>query len=200
MNFQPNGQENYLKEYRPRKIEEGARFQDFIMERMHRLGMVLQFYTSKEGQQRGETLLGLEVKHDQKIKKWGNLCIEVAEKAYPRDGDYAPSGIFRSDNSWLYGIGDYQVFYIFAKSSLRNCFALRDKLGLEEYVIATSKGFKLPVEKRNGCGVCAEQLKARKVIFDFQGNISTVEAGGTQAPLDLSSIETPQEFQLRLGI
>ena len=49
----------------------------------------------------------------------GNIYIETAEKAIPREGPYVQSGIYRDDESWLYGIGDYSKFYIFGKKCLK---------------------------------------------------------------------------------
>lgn len=184
---------NHYEEYRATKLRTGAEFQDFIMERLHLIGTVLQPLCSRTGQLKGENLFGLEIKHDEKMHLTGNVCIEVAEKARPRDGDYAPSGIFRSDNTWLYGIGDHSVFFIFPKSTLRNLYAKRTVHGLREYNIPTSKGFLIPFS-------LADRIYARKLIFDFQGGIQEVLCGGEKTTLDLQTIEKPKEFQLALHI
>lgn len=175
------------------KLEAGLKYQDFIMERMHLIGTILQPYSSREGQKNGENMFGLEIKHDRKMQKTGNICIEVQEKACERDGPYVPSGIFRSDNTWLYGIGDYSLFWIFAKSTLRNLHARVRELGLREYQKPTSMGFLLPVTF-----VEIKNLYARKVLFDFDGKIKEVQVGGDKAPLNLAAIPVPQDFQMRL--
>lgn len=176
------------------KLEAGLDYQDFIMERMHLIGTILQPYASKEGQRRGENMFGLEIKHDRKMQKTGNICIEVQEKACVRDGPYVPSGIFRSDNTWLYGIGDYSLFWIFAKSTLRNLHAKVPELGLRTYKKETSVGFLLPCTFAE-----IKNLYARKVLFDFDGKIKEVQVGGEKTPLDLASIPVPQDFQMRMN-
>ena len=65
-------------DYRNRKVASGLRFQDFIMERMHVIGTVLQPLCSREGQLKGENLLGMEIKNDEKMLTRGGLWIEVA--------------------------------------------------------------------------------------------------------------------------
>lgn len=184
---------SYDENYRKPMIELGLQYQDFIMERMHLIGIVLQPFCSKAAQRKGENLFGLEIKRDGKFRKTENLYIEVAEKARPRAGDYVPSGIFRSDNTWLYGIGDELTFFVFAKSTLRNAFAARIKLGYAEKSTPTSKGFVIPVAEAN-------RFLARKITFSLDGGIASVECGGEKSPIDLTSIPLPEEFQLRLSI
>lgn len=195
----------HYEQYRKEMLGISAEFQDFIMERMHVIGTILQPYTSVRGQLKGENLLGLEIKNDRRYAETGNLCIEVAEKARPRDGDYVKSGIFRSDNTWLYGIGNQQTFFIFAKSTLRNTHASLRKNGIAgrnglfrwngffEYANETSKGFCIPP-------AMAGTLYARKISFNFDGSVKQVEVGGQQSEVDLVSIATPPEFQMHLKI
>lgn len=173
------------------KLTAGLEYQDFIMERLHLIGTILQPYSSKAGQRRGENMYGMEIKFDRKFKTTGNLCIEVCEKAKDRPGDYVPSGICRSDNTWLYGIGDYQIFWIFAKSTLRTANARRSALMLRGYETPTSKGFLIPT-------AFAEKCYARKVSFNFDGGIKSVEVGGEVTPIDVTAIPKPTDFQLRL--
>jgi len=108
-------------DYRDNKIESGLLYQDFIVDLMLQ---VLRFpvttYSSRLYQTTvGEGPCGVEIKHDEKYATTKRLWIEVAEKARPRDGDYAPSGICRDDNSWLYIIGNYDVVFVFSKVLLR---------------------------------------------------------------------------------
>ena len=178
-------------DYRNSKLASGAAFQDFIMERMHSIGVILQPYCSRQGQLKGENLLGMEIKNDEKMTSTGNIYIEVAEKAVPREGDYAESGIFRSDNTWLYGIGDRGTFYIFAKSSLRSAWAKRGVMGLAEVTTPTSKGFLIP--RLTGDKICA-----RCIFFDAFGKIKEVRCGGEITEIDLSCIELKHDPQMRL--
>jgi hypothetical protein len=189
-NLGQRGMSEYAQ-YRNAKMASGAKFQDFIMERMHSIGVILQPYCSQQGQLKGENLLGMEIKNDEKMATSGNLYIEVAEKAQPRPGDYAESGIFRSDNTWLYGIGDRGVFYVFAKSTLRNAWAKREAMNFREVATPTSKGFLIP--RTN-----AERMCARCILFDAFGNIREVRCGGEASIIDLSSLELKHDAQMSL--
>lgn len=131
--------------YRQNKIESGLLYQDFIVDLLFQtLGLPVVQYASRLYQaQVGESRTGVEIKHDEKYQKTGNLWIEVAEKAKPRPGDYAASGIDRDDNTWLYVIGDYDTVFGFPKKWL---MGLRDsgRYELRENGTKTSIGFLLP--------------------------------------------------------
>ena len=132
------------KTYYGEKLESALAFQDFVLSTLHADGLtVVQFSSKKYQVEHGETSGGIEIKHDEMYKKTGNLYIEIAEKSHPNNSNYVLSGIYRADNSWLYAIGDYETFFIFAKSILK----LLHKSKTHEYEskeIATSKGFLLP--------------------------------------------------------
>lgn len=132
------------KTYYKEKLEGALEFQDFVLSTLHANGLsVVQFSSKKYQIEHGETSGGIEIKHDEMYKKTGNLYIEIAEKAHPSNKNYAYSGIYRNDNSWLYAIGDYETFFIFAKSTLK----LLHRSKTHEYQrkeIPTSKGFLLP--------------------------------------------------------
>lgn len=170
-----NCQTDYATNYRAKMLKDGAEYHDFIMRALHHQGIILNALTSAKGQLIGENMFGMEIKHDRRVRgedgnqATGNLYIEVAEKAVPRSGDYAPAGIFRSDNSWLYGIGDYSVFYIFAIQTLRRAYA--SKQFIEPPPKDTSKGFLVPEKE-------ARKFAARIIQFSEQGGIERVEIGG----------------------
>src|SRR5881392_1121417 len=90
--------------YRAAQMEDGCAYQDFACDLLLRsAGLVISINSSARYQMRvGESRQGFEIKHDKKFARTGNLWIEVAEKARPRPGDYAPSGIWRNDNTWQY--------------------------------------------------------------------------------------------------
>lgn len=131
--------------YRCQKLQSGQRYQDFVVDLLfERRGLAVVQYTSAEYQMKsGESRTGVEIKHDEKYHASGNLWIEVAEKARPRYGDYAPSGIYRADNSWLYVIGDYRTVFAFAKAHLCG-LAMSGRYKVIENRTATSRGFLLP--------------------------------------------------------
>lgn len=136
---------NY-EDYRQTKIKSGLLFQDFVVDLCWQtIGLAIVQYVSEQYQNKvGESRTGVEIKHDEKVSKTGNLWIEVAEKARPRNGNYAPSGIYRDDNTWLYIIGDYSTVYIFGKRILRAICDSR-KFPVIENNTKTSRGFLLPI-------------------------------------------------------
>lgn len=149
---------NYEK-YRNDCTEAGIEYQDFICEQLHKHGIVLQNMQSKKYQYKRENLLGLEIKLDRRLSETGRIYIETHEKAKPRPGKYALSGINR-DDCWLYGIGNYEIFFIFGKKVLRR---LKDKkppwLYWPHKDKETSRGFCIPLEK-------AEQIAEKVIKFN----------------------------------
>ncbi len=135
--------------YRKAQIEDGLRFQDFVVDIAWQAGVVIAQYASKTYQRNvGESRNGIEIKYDKKRKKTGNLCIETAEKAEPRPGPYFPSGIMRNDH-WIYAIGDYDIVYFFPTKFLRALCELKNGSGQFAYRryengTKTSEGFLLP--------------------------------------------------------
>lgn len=147
-------------EYRRQKTKEGIEYQDFVCEQLHKRGIVLQNMTSQKYQYKRENLLGIEIKYDGKIYEYcdtGRIYIETHEKARPRNGEYAIAGINR-DDCWLYGIGDYSVFFIFDKKVLKRIQKHNPNWLYWPKPTDTSKGFCLPVEK-------ARELAARVIEF-----------------------------------
>jgi hypothetical protein len=123
-------------------LAKGQDFQDFIAARLIVEGIVLVNLQGKHGQRtRGENLLGLEIKFDDKYATTRQLWIEVMEKLDPSHRDWIPAGIDRHDNSWLYGIGNYAEFFIFSKKTLH---AESRRWLIRENTRGTSRGFLLP--------------------------------------------------------
>ena len=103
----------YHNGYYVKKLEEGLEFQDVATTALYQRGIVVVAYSSRRWQdERGENMLGAEIKRDGKFRQTGNLYIETAEKSHPDNPVYVPSGIMRSDNSWLYVIGDEKTLYV----------------------------------------------------------------------------------------
>jgi hypothetical protein len=152
--------------YRQAKIESGCCFQDFISDLILReTGIPLANYSSRLYQLTvGESRQGFEIKHDEKYATSGNLYIEIAEKARPRAGDYVPSGIFRSDNTWQYIIGDYDEVFIFQQSFLR-VLATSGRYPIIENRTKTSKGFLLPAaDARKVAGLVLAPKADRRIV------------------------------------
>jgi len=134
-----------MTEYYKEMMQKGFEFQDFIADKLiESLGISLTSYSSKKHQEKkGENRQGLEIKFDDKYKTTGNIYIETAEKSNENNPNFVSSGIYRSDNTWLYLIGNYKEVFIFSKKHL----VLIHKTGAYRNVeTKTSKGFLLPEE------------------------------------------------------
>ena len=169
---QPNIRERYMR-YMGDKLIEGADYEQFIKHKIKRLGIYIEPYREKIRQYLlGENSNGIEIKYDAKMKKTNNIYIETYEKN-PWLKDWTPSGINRQDNSWLYVIGDYDVFYIFSKKTLKYFLSKIDDIVVDNTLIKhqqyrekefkTSKGYLLPVEDA--------QYLAEKIIINKYDNI-----------------------------
>lgn len=156
---------NDYNEYRKNKIESGLLYQDFIVDLfLQVLRFPITVYSSRLYQQTvGEGPVGVEIKHDERYGRSGNLWIEIAEKARPREGDYVPSGVFRADNSWLYIIGNYDVVFVFSKLLLQG-LARSERYSIIENNTHTSRGFLLPDAAARRCAVVVLAPRAEQKI------------------------------------
>jgi len=133
----------YDNGYYQKKLAEAQEYQDFIMHQLYMRGIVVLCFSSKKYQYAiGENIMGAEIKFQKRYKDYGSFAIEMEEKSNPANPNFVPSGIYRSDNSWLFIAGDYDTFYIFSTKYLR-MLSSRYK----PYEKPTSKGFVLPVEE-----------------------------------------------------
>ncbi len=124
----------------------------------------------------GEGPAGVAIKHDEMYEQTGNLWIEVAEKARPRAGDYAPSGVFRDDNSWLYIIGNYDIVFVFAKVALQG-LARSQRFRILENKTRTSQGFLLSDD-------VARRLAVRVLLSKAENKIA-IAVGDLRARFEL---------------
>jgi len=130
-------------------FEIGNEFQDFVCIELAKESIILQNINSKKFQyETGENLQGFEIKYDarctgdRKTIATNQLSIEIAEKTNGFNMNYVESGIYRSDNSWLYIQGNYMMFWIFAKKVLQ----LLHKSGrYTEHTLPTIKKFYLSI-------------------------------------------------------
>jgi len=119
-------------------------------------GLELGQYLTPEGQYyEGENELGIEIKNDMLIKKYGNIYIEYAEKSKATNYIYVHSGILKDDKSTYFLIGDKDKFWVFRKNRLVEIYheeeALRkqkktSERGIQFKVKSTSLGFVYPVK------------------------------------------------------
>lgn len=134
-----------VDEYYTNKLEQGLTYQDFVVDQLYNIGIVVVPYMSTEYQKRkGESRNGIEIKFDDLIKTKGNVYIETQEKSKATNKAYFPSGIYRNDNTWLYVIGNYELILIFGKKTLQILFESGRYTEIE-IQRGTSKGFLLPI-------------------------------------------------------
>ena len=127
--------------YYNEQLIEGQEFQDFVsFQLLKHCGIVLTNIQSRKYQKDlGENIQGIEIKHDKKYAETHNLWIELYERTNTLK-EYVESGINRSDNTWLYLIGNYDRLYIFSKKRLKELSKLYE---IKENDMRTSKGFLL---------------------------------------------------------
>ena len=140
--------------YYKEKLKQGLEYQDFVMMNLHKAGIVLQNIQSSKYQLKRENLLGLEIKFDDQMGNTGNIYFETHEKTNAENENWIPSGILRDDECWLYGIGNYENFYIFSKKRL---VAVYERVARGDRVLSakllgpnqtkTAKGMLIPVEQ-----------------------------------------------------
>lgn len=124
-------------------IQEGLEFQDFAACKLYERGIMAFPFASRRYQyQIGESLSGVEYKLDRRCTETGQLSIEIAEKTAATNSTFVNSGIYRTDNTWLYVQGNMSVLYVFAKSTL--CL-LHQTRRYREHTEPTIRAFFLPL-------------------------------------------------------
>jgi hypothetical protein len=141
----------------PDSFQSGLEFQDFVCTELAKHGIILQNLASKKAQfEIGENLQGFEIKLDRRCTETHRLSIEIAEKTRADRTDWTPSGIYRSDNTWLYIQGNYEALFIFSLKVLRQLHAT-GRFPASEYPVGhpTIRRFFLPfdIAERNCCKV-----------------------------------------------
>jgi hypothetical protein len=144
---------NYYKE----KLQDSFVFENYIAELIsEKYGLYLGQYLTPEGQyELGENALGIEIKNDTLISKYGNVYIEFQEKSGANNYNYVNSGILKIDNCVYLLIGTVEKFYIFKKDKLIEILneeienitkGVRSSRNIVFKQIATSKGYVYPVK------------------------------------------------------
>ena len=144
-------------DYYKGKLQDSFLFENYIAKLLERdYGLDLGQYMTPKGQyELGENTLGIEIKNDTLIEKYGNVYIEYQEKSRSNNYDYVNSGILKNDNCAYFLIGTQEKFYIFKKARLIQIFkeeilykkkGIRSQRGILFKQIATSKGYVYPVK------------------------------------------------------
>ena len=108
--------------YDKRRLQ-GERFQKFVRDVVFKsLGITIEYYkTQNEQINIGESKQGIEVKYDRLTNKTGNLYIEFEERRYSNT-PFVPSGILRTDNTYIYLVGDRKKIHLFLKEELKRLY------------------------------------------------------------------------------
>ena len=155
---------NRYKDQQYRKLlEEAWEFQDFICAECAKIGIFIHCFQSKQYQNQGEGITGIEIKLDKKMES-GNLYIEFCEKKTATNKDYANSGVFRDDNTWLWIIGDYKKVFFFSHAQLKQVVKETQTgkypFRQVENRTGTSHGILLPISHPE-----VERLIIRTIVF-----------------------------------
>ncbi len=157
--------------YYKEKLQESFLFENYIAKLLEQnYGLDLGQYMTPEGQyELGENTLGIEIKNDTLIEKYGNVYIEYREKSRANNYDYVNSGILKNDNCEYFLIGTQKKFYIFKKSRLIRIFkeeiqnkrnGINSPRGILFKQIATSKGYVYPVRNAINDTITLDEMVA----------------------------------------
>ncbi len=134
-------------------FQKGLEFQDFVINTCFKAGIIICQYSSKKYQYEVGESNGYEIKLDNRCTDTNRLSIEIAEKTSASNTTWIRSGIFRQDNTLFYIIGNYNVFFLFAKKHLQN-YCLESK-PLIDTKFGTIKTFYLDFD-------CANKLSIKR--------------------------------------
>tara|TARA_R110002153_G_scaffold55528_2_gene154102 strand:- start:2100 stop:2558 length:459 start_codon:yes stop_codon:yes gene_type:complete len=147
-----------------KKQSKGLEYESFIMDWFCENKKInLSHYTTTNEQFfKGENRQGVEIKNDQKFAETGNLFISVE-----RDYGYKkyPSGIYK-DQSWLYVIGNKEIFYIFATKHLKQYYEKHTPNLFNGFVSnknGTDKGFLLNTKLADR--ICIQKITKQTKLF-----------------------------------
>ncbi len=186
--------ETYEKYYAA-KLEGAKLYQDFVVDAAwDLLGLAVVQYSSQAYQNAiGESRTGVEIKHDEKFAETGNLWIEISEKANPQNGRYVDSGIYRTDNTWLYCIGDYDTIFLFSKTLLRSLHR-SGKWSVRENKTKTSNGFLLTATQAERYAAAILRPNAAEKVCRTVKNIAALARLGHE--LHVAAMVDPAQNEL----
>jgi hypothetical protein len=149
--------DRHKTDYYKEKLQDSFLFENYIAGLLEQqYGLEIGQYLTPEGQyDLGENALGIEIKNDTLIAKYGNVYIEYQEKSKSSNSVFINSGILKNDNTIYFLIGTVDAFYIFKKQRLLEIFheeverskkGLASERGIQFKQIATSRGYVYPVK------------------------------------------------------
>ena len=134
-------------------LRDAKEFENFVSDTlMHECAILACVYRGKHHQVLyGESRTGIEIKYDKKFRQSGNLFIETAESCHQSKA-LKKAGIYHPSDPWLFVIGDYSSFWVFATTTLRLC---HERGSHRKVSTPTSEGMLLPIE-------AADEIRAFK--------------------------------------
>lgn len=131
---------------------EQEKYESFICESLRERGIAVQPILCRPPAHRCGNLLGLDIIYDPLMGKRGGVYIETRVQDIPPLPFLFKSTLFRNSGAWLYGIGDYELFFIFGKKTLQRIILGKDKYfpgwgGLRPHQTETGAGFIMPFER-----------------------------------------------------
>jgi len=141
-------------------------FESFICGKLEERGIIVQPTGKKTIRNKCANLLGIDIIHDRMIDKRGGIYIETHTLEFAQNPIFITSTIFKNTGAWLYGIGDQNTFFIFAKRLLQKLVvALEiDFVGLDDskpICTGSGKGLFMPFAQ-------AADLAAKTIYFSHK--------------------------------
>lgn len=103
------------------QLERGYVMELYIDDELQKYGVNIGLYYDPDHQYAGESLAGIEIKHDIKSQKTGNYYIEYAERhTNSANPNFVPSGIMKRSNTIFWVIGVPREYYFVREADLRN--------------------------------------------------------------------------------
>lgn len=141
--------------YYQEQLIEAWPFQDFVQGRLREYDWPIGNYQTRAAQlEHGENDFGLEIKHDKQFAETSNFYIETAEKSDLGGADWVPSGIYSPSDPMLYGLGNYDEFWVFSTYQLRRMVLWHEARKLPLVFTnkrGTSRGFLLTPDWADRC-------------------------------------------------
>ena len=137
------------KEAEAREREE---FEAHVYRKLQERGIAARPMGGRPPEHRCGNLLGIDIVFDSLMKERNGVYIETRAWEIPHIPILFKSTLFRDSGAWLYGVGDYETFFIFGKKSLRRAILepgrhFRRRRGPMQCGGKTGVGIVLPFEQ-----------------------------------------------------
>ena len=160
-----DGQFMETTQYYNIKLKEGQDYEQWVIniypERYS--GRTLCLHEGRQAQLDGETIEGVEIKYDKRLAETNRIYIETHEKTKVENKEYVKSGIYREDNTKIWLIGDYVIWFLFSKAKLVWLDQLNPPFLYRPPATGTSIGFCLPVQ--NALRLCLDCQEFESQLF-----------------------------------